>query len=190
MKKQGIDLFRNAVDEEIKRIKRIQELQQEKLVIEYLKLTRMSPLEVNTTIEEIIKDVLFVNLDNLDINDYSSKKLYLCVGAFGETGDVRPDSLEAINKRYRDIESCFGYQEAEQKGLKNPTICGYDYKEDASLPSISSFEKEHIVLNPCNYYSLNSETYNKIRLEYFINLYESQSEDEAIGMLLNKYPRL
>ena len=86
MKELKLDDFKNAVSDEIKRRNKINELQKEKLVIEYLQIANISPLMLDSSdIRNIVKYIL--------VNYYiynSSKKLYLCIDAQNVDANASP----------------------------------------------------------------------------------------------------
>ena len=186
MKELKLDDFKNAVSDEIKRRNKINELQKEKLVIEYLQIANISPLMLDSSdIRNIVKYIL----GNYYISN-SSKKLYLCIDAQNENCNVEIDNPSAIAKYYRDIESTYSFEEAVKEGFEDPYKYGYYDTCSFDRPYIDYFENEHIVLNPYNNRQDNEETFDNIRLDYFEYLIQCENQEKAIEKMLEKYPRI
>ena len=199
MNNQKSDLYGiliQKVDEEINRRKRIDELQKENNVIEYLQRTNTKPISNTYDIREILKSV-FENF-YVDSN-LSSKKIYICSEAFSESVNVDADDSDAIIKIYRDIEATDDSVGAIKDNVKN--LNDYNISELirhyclSDITTIDKFEKSHVVINPWSLYITSydydfEELFDELRTEYYSYLLETQSQDKAIDMILSKYPRL
>lgn len=176
--------YKKMMTEEIERRKRIEELQKTKLVIEYLKLNNLSALDIDYSIDAIVKNVLqsFYVQD-----DESSKKLYVCIEAFDKNCNVLPNDPEAIVKLYRDVEATYAFKEAVKQGYEDFNMHGCIMEENYYRPYIDSFESEHIILNPYNNSIENSKAFDEIRFDYYSSLMKYGDENKALQKILKKY---
>ena len=178
MKKSELTLLREQVRNELSRRKQINQLLENQDVLRYVKLIGQSTdkIELNN-----IREILIRILQNFEVKDTNG--IYVCTKAYDCDSQApiiyysRPGNKGGHeHKCYVDIES--------KKEVKTDWIYG---------PSINSFEKSHIVLNPYNA-SYNDENikengYEDVRLDFFEECYKN-GQNKAIQKILKKYPRI
>ena len=183
MKRNELIELRSLVKNEIKRRERIQELLKNELVIEYLKVTKTKPVNLDSNnIKEIISKVL----SSFTIT--KTNGIYVCTSAwytdyeicYEETNyyskDVEINSECAESKIYTDIES------GKCISAKRVANC-MDIR-----PLISNFERDNIVLNPYNTGN-NRNGYDEVQLDFFETALKD-GQAKAKKLVLNKYPRI
>ena len=183
MKRNELIELRSLVKNEIKRRERIQELLKNELVIEYLKVTKTKPVNLDSNnIKEIISKVL----SSFTIT--KTNGIYVCTSAwytdyeicYEETNyyskDVDINSEYAESKIYTDIES--GECISAKRVANSMDI----------RPLISNFERDNIVLNPYNTGN-NRNGYDEVKLDFFETALKA-GQAKAKKLVLNKYPRI
>ena len=178
MKRNELIKLRKMVDAEVCRRKRINELLDNELVKEYLKLADISSngLDYNDKggiLEEILKDFEITKTNGI----------YVCVNAYYVdyymyTEYVSINSEYADYRRYCDIES----KEIIRAKKSNKVTDIYNN------PLISEFEQNNIVLNPFNTRNYNNGYWN-VRNYFFENALE-YGQAKAKKLVLERYPRL
>jgi hypothetical protein len=178
MKKNELINLRRLVKAEIERRQRINQYLDNEVVLEYL---RFIGEDTNKKNLENIRGMLKGILRNFEVKETNG--IYVCTKAYDEDNSApilyycRPDSkYGAFYKSYVDIES--------REEVSTRTIYG---------PSISDFERSHIVLNPYNASyrdeKIEANGYEDVRLDFFEECYKS-SQYEAVQKVLKKYPRI
>ena len=177
MKKSELIKFRKEVKKEIERRKVVLELLQNenvRSVLQYYGINEDS-VDINNT-REIIERMLW----NFKVTETNG--IYVCTQAYDEDehAPVRyymaPDGKYLPErKRYMDIES------------REEVVTSF------YGPSIMSFERSHIVLNPNNAPfdddKIKANGFNEVRLDFFEGCYNN-GQNEAVKMILKKYPRM
>ena len=178
LKSELIEL-KKIYQEEIEKRNKINYLLQNKEVIEYLKLCKLLPPEIEIKdIYEIIKPYLN------QINISKTNEIYVCTGAFinSFTPNLEPMHL-SINYTYADFRT--------YKNIENGhTIKAFTDKKlikKYKCESCIQFEQKNIILNPYNKY-LYDNGYEEIRKMFFENSIK-YSQEQSLKLLLQKYPR-
>ncbi len=180
MKAKELNELRSLINKEIERRERVKDLLKDKLVSEYLELTNTSKEELDS---ENLKEILNEILKTYKITETNG--IYVCTSAYYMdcyicyeetnycTRNVDIDSDQAEYKIYTDIES--GNSIKATKGLQSNILIG-------------DFERDHIVLNPCNT-NEKMNGYQQVRDDFFINAIKD-GQAKSKKLILNKYPRL
>ncbi len=181
MKKNELILLKKLLDDELNRRKRINEILDNEILIEYSMLTDTNFEKMDINEISVIRKIL----ENFNITN--TNKIYVCTRAYEtrcnicyqETDyydvDLDINSSKAEYKIYRDIES-------------NKSVLGSKEPNDYGSEIISEFEKNNIVLNPYNT-SKDKNGYSEVRLEFFNNSIK-YGQIKSKNLILKKYPRL
>lgn len=181
MRRNELIELRQKVNDEIDKRNRINQLSENELIKEYLKIKGLEKEQLDSNnIREILKQIL---------NDFKVTKtngIYVCTSSYYidchisyqdteyYTVDVDIDSKYAEKKIYKDIES--------------GQIVRGSIEKDNYSQFIPEFEKNNIVLNPNNK-GTNQNGYQDVRLDFFENsLNKGQSKSKRL--ILSKYPRI
>ena len=183
METKDLIRLRKLLNKDIKKINRIEELQKNKDILEYLELTGIKK---------------FID-EEIDIREYSLRQIlenfkieqtngiYVCTRAFYTTYnityeetntysvDTDIDSKHATFKIYEDIESKKTIPATREKSM---------YYQN----TIEDFENENIVLNPCNTCK-NANDFEEVRYEFFDRCLRN-GQEKGKKLILEKYTRL
>lgn len=185
MKKYELTKLKKQLMQEIQRRKRVNELLEEELIQEFIKL---SDIEVQPLKDDDINGILFSILRNFTITETNG--IYVCTGTFASDCDICYeettwysrlidfDSKDAEYREYCDIED-------------SRLITAYTKQDNLSRYAhllASEFEKNNIVLNPYNS-GKNRNGYEEVREEFFVNAIE-KGQGKAKKLILDKYPRI
>ena len=179
MRKNELIKLRKLVNDEMLRRKRINELLKNKLVQEYLQITKTNSIDLSIDVNDILSRVLELYAIT------STNGIYVCTDAYYSYSDlyyelktieVDINSDNAEYKIYKDIES--NEEIRAQKSDRNR------YSE----PLISDFEKDNIVLNPYNTY-VNNNGFSEVKNDFFIESL-NHGQAKARKYILSKYNRL
>ena len=183
MKRNELIQLKELVTKEVERRKRIEKLLESDLVQEYIELTnaKVNKLDSNN-IREILKQILFSH------SITKTNEIYVCTSAYymdyeiiyqdtiDYTKNVEINSHRATHKIYTDIES----------GEKISATNKLDNNGQGQL--ISTFEQNHIVLNPYNTHQ-NWNGYYDVKLDFFETAIKD-GQAKAKKLVLTKYPRI
>lgn len=182
MKKNELIKFRELVNNETDRRKRIKELLDNDLVLEYLTLTETKKCNLDfNDIDDIVNRII----SNYKIT--KTNEIYVCTCAYYidckicyEDTDyyskyVNIDSDYAEYKLYTDIESKKYFKASK----KNSDVTKY---------LISDFENNNIVLNPYNT-CRKDNGYDEVRTYFFINALK-YGQAKSKKLVLSKYPKI
>lgn len=168
--------LRKLINEEIEKRRKINQYLDNEDILRYLKLVEESTQKKDL---ENIKEMLIEILKDFKVTD--SNGIYVCTKAYDEDKCApiyyyfKPKS-SADYKCYKDIET--------QKEIKTDWVYG---------PSITDFEKSHIVLNPYNASwedeDIKENGYQDVRLDFFEETYK-HGQEKAMQKILKKYPRI
>ena len=174
--------LRELVNSEVNRRKRIKELLESELVLEYLEITKTNPVELDIdNMEEIINTIL----SSFKIT--KTNGIYVCTGAWYVTYSICYEDTEyytqyvdinsgdAESKKYVDIESGESF------------IARRD-EERYGEPLISNFEANNIILNPYNTCK-NENGYEEVKFDFFETALKD-GQAKAKKLVLAKYPRI
>ena len=183
MKRNELIELRKLVNNERNRRIRIEELLRNDLVLEYLEITKTDPVDLDS---DNTIDIINKVLSSFTIT--KTNGIYVCTSAWylgchtyyqGDeyySVDVKIDSEFAEYKIYTDIESGKSIQAVTKE------IESYDRL------LISTFEADHIILNPYNE-SENKNGYEEVRFDFFETALKD-GQAKAKRLVLSKYPRL
>lgn len=173
------------LNEEIARRNRIQELLKNDLMKEYISLSHLEPMKMDSTaINEMLESIL------QEFTIEKTNGIYVCTGTYFTdwrvcyeetyytTKQVEFDSEDAEFRIYCDIESdmCVtAYKKIEKEEV---------YKKITT----SEFECTNIVLNPYNS-NQNRNGYSEVRSDFFINAIK-YGQPKSKRLLLDKYRRM
>ena len=183
MKRNELIKLRRLVLEEQQKRKRIKELLENPLVLEYLERTNTSCVyldEINS--KEIIKQILE------DFEVEKTNEIYVCTDSYSIDCSICYEetnyytSNEDINSPYAEYKI---YQDIEN-GKRIKAKQEEDQWNHYQL--IKDFEREHLILNPTNK-NKDDNLYQEVRLEFFQNAIE-KGQVKSKRLLLEKYPRL
>lgn len=183
MKRSELIRFRKMVNNEIDRRERIKSLLGNDLVREYLEITGINPVNLDSNnISEIISGILSI----FAITETNG--IYVCTSAWYEecricyedtfyySQDVKINSEYAEYKTYTDIES------------GEVTLAVKVKEESYGRPLISNFEANNIVLNPHNT-SENENGYDEVKFDFFETALKD-GQSKAKKLVLSKYPKM
>ena len=178
MKKSELISMRNQVNSEIEKRKRINEYLEKEDVIGYL--NEIGECTDKRDLENI-REMLINILENFPVK--KTNGIYVCIKAFDRDSH---SPVLYFNKPVDKYESDFkGYMDIESK---EEIITDWVYG-----PSIDSFERSHIVLNPYNTQfndrSIKANGYDEVRLDFFEECYK-HGQNSAVKLVLSKYPRI
>ena len=178
MLKSELIRLRELVKAEIARREQINQALDNEEVLRYLGLVGQSTEKFDlNNIQDMLGNIL------KDFQVTQSNGIYVCTKAYDEDNSgpvlyyyLPEGSCGYDHKHYRDIET--------GKEVQTNWIYG---------PSISDFERSHIVLNPYNASykdeKIRENGYEDVRLDFFAESFK-HGQNSAVQYVLKKYPRI
>jgi hypothetical protein len=183
MRRNELIRLRELVQEEIDKRKRNNELLENELIKEYLKINNIEPqLLDKDNIREIIKQIL----SNFPIT--KTNGIYICTAAWYSDCDI---CYEETSYTSRNVSINSSY--AESKTYSDIELGNYIYaskegSQQFKIPSIKKFEENNLVLNPYNT-SVNKNGFEEVQMLFFETaLKDGQARGKRL--VLAKYPRI
>lgn len=185
MKKYELVKLKKQLQQEISRRKRVNELLENELIQEFLKLTdvKMEAFE-----DENTREILFSILENFTITETNG--IYVCTGTFFRDCDICYEETTYYSSAI-DFDSKYAEYRIYCDIENGRRQTAYMKKEDFSRCSrllATEFEESNIVLNPYNS-EKKQNGYDEVREKFFMTAIE-EGQGKAKKLILDQYPRI
>ncbi len=186
MKKSELTKLRSQLLEETQRRKRVNELLENELIQEFLKLS-------NVNIRKLKDDdklaIIHSILRNFTISETNG--IYICTGTFYTDYDICYEDTNYYS-RETDFDSKYAeyrtYCDIEDGKTRRASIKLDDLERRYHELSTREFEEKNIVLNPYNS-SDKGNGYSEVRDKFFMTAID-QGQAKAKKLILREYPRM